>query len=65
MKNFINLTTPNGSRFIANINHIQRVIDNPGAGVDDNTYISGLTNNGGIYVKESYDTVLKLIEEAL
>jgi len=65
MKNFINLTMPNGSRFIANINHILRVIEGPGGGKHENTYIGGLTNNGGIYVRESYDTILKLIEEAL
>ena len=65
MKNFINLTTPNGDRFIANINHIQRVINDKGDRANETTYISGLTNNGGIYAKESYDTILKLIEEAL
>jgi hypothetical protein len=65
MKNFINLTMPNGSRFIANIRQITRVINSPGKNRNENTYIGGVTNNGGIYVKESYDIVLKLIEEAL
>jgi hypothetical protein len=67
MKNFIELTNPNGTKFIANINHILRVIDKSQEGdrPNENTYIGGLTNNGGIYVREKYRDVLFLIANAL
>lgn len=64
MKNFIKLTKPNGERITANINHIRNVCDVRGERKDENTYISGINNNGGMYVREDYNTVLTLIEKA-
>ena len=58
MKNFIELTNPNGEKFLAGVLHIQRIIDSKGDKPNENTYIGGLTNNGGIYVKETYKDVL-------
>jgi len=60
MKNFIELTTADGKKMIANINQIQRVIEEE----DGSAYISGITNNGGIVVREDYDLVLTLIKNA-
>ena len=60
MKNFIELTQPTGEKFLAGLLHIQRIIsigDKP----NETTYIGGLTNNGGIYVKETYKEVLEKI----
>lgn len=61
MKNFIELTNTNGEKFLAGLLHIQRIIDNKGDKPNETTYIGGLTNNGGIYVKETYKEVLEKI----
>ena len=58
MKNFIELTQPTGEKFLAGLLQIQRVIDSKGDKPNETTYIGGLTNNGGIYVKETYKEVL-------
>ncbi len=58
MKNFIELTNPSGEKFLAGVLHIQRIIEKP----NENTYIGGLTNNGGICVKETYQEVLEKIK---
>lgn len=60
MTHFIELTTPEGHIFLANVSHILRVIDNSG-----NTYIGGLTNNGGIYVRESYEDIQRALSNKL
>ena len=64
MKNFIKLTRPNGDVFMANINYIVRVEDTQGEKPNENTYIFGLSNNGGSYVREWYDQIITLIEKA-
>ena len=64
MKNFIQLTMPDGRMVTANINHIVSVIDTQGKYPNENTYIFGLSNNGGYHVVESYDKILTLIENA-
>jgi len=61
MKNFIELTQPNGEKFLAGLLQIQRIIDLKGDKPNETTYIGGLTNNGGIYVRETYEEVLKKI----
>jgi hypothetical protein len=61
MKNFIELTQPNGEKFLAGLLQIQRIIDSKGDKPNETTYIGGLTNNGGIYVRETYAEVLKKI----
>lgn len=61
MKNFIKLTTSDGKKMITNINQIQRVVEKE----DGSAYIIGISNNGGVLVREDYDTVLTLIEKAL
>jgi hypothetical protein len=61
MKNFIELTQPNGEKFLAGLLQIQRIIDSKGDKPNETTYIGGLTNNGGIYVRETYEEVLKKI----
>jgi hypothetical protein len=61
MKNFIELTSTDGSKFLAGLLQIQRVIDSKGDKPNETTYIGGLTNNGGIYVRETYAEVLKKI----
>ena len=64
MKNFIELTSEDGKKFLAGLLQIQRIIDDSkGKEPNQNTYIGGLTNNGGIYVKETYAEVLKKIED--
>lgn len=62
MKNFIELTNPNGEKFLAGVLHILRIIDSKGDKPNENTYIGGLTNNGGIYVRETYKEVLEKIK---
>ena len=57
MKNFIELTNTDGSKFLAGLLQIKRIIDKP----NGTTYICGLNNNGGIYVKETYKEVLEKI----
>lgn len=55
---FIELTQNNGVKFLANVHRIDRVIPEQKI---DGCYISGLTNNGGVNVKESYEEVLSAI----
>jgi len=62
MENFIELTAIDGSKFLAGLLHIQRIIDK-GDEPNVNTYIVGLSNNGGIYVRETYEEVLSKIDE--
>jgi hypothetical protein len=61
MKNFIELTSPTGEKFLAGLLQIQRIIDSKGDKPNETTYIGGLTNNGGIYVRETYKEVLEKI----
>lgn len=65
MTHFIELTTPEGHMFLANVSHILRVIDNSGNKPNENTYIGGLTNNGGIYVRESYKDIQKALYDKI
>ena len=55
--NFIELTMSDGTKFIGNINLLERV------GVDHNsaTYVVGWTNNGSFNVQESYEEVLEKV----
>lgn len=66
MTQFIELTMIGGNRFLANVNRIDRVFDEVvvlNGKHKHKTYISGLTNNGGFYIQESYEEVIaKLIE---
>ena len=65
MTHFIELTTPDGHMFLANVSHILRIINDSGKEPNENTYIGGLTNNGGIYVRESYDDIKKALYDKL
>lgn len=62
MKNFIELTRTDDLKFLVGVLHIQRIIDSKGKAKDENTYIFGLGNNGGVYVKETYQEVLEKIK---
>ena len=53
MNNFIELTMPNGTKFIGNINLLQRVFVND----KGNTCVVGWNNNGHFEVKESYEEI--------
>ena len=59
--NFIELTMSDGTKFIGNINLLERV------GVDHNhkTYVVGWTNNGSFNVQESYEEVLEKVNARL
>jgi hypothetical protein len=62
MKNFIELTSSTGAKFLASVYHIQRIVDIRGARADENTYIVGLNNNGGFYVRETYSEIVAMIK---
>jgi hypothetical protein len=59
--NFIELTNTDGSKFIGNINLLQRVC-RTSEGI---TYIIGWSNNGVIEVKETYEEVIAKINARL
>lgn len=65
MTHFIELTAPQGHKFLANVSQIQRILNNPGSAKNENTFISGLNNNGGIYVQESYEDIQKALNEKI
>ena len=58
--NFIELTTDDGVKFIGNINLLQRVA-NSGNDKNGKTYVVGWNNNGGFYVRETYEEVIKMV----
>ena len=58
--NFIELTQKDGSKFIGNINLLQRVIQ-----TEASTYVVGWNNNGGFEVKETYEEVIAKINARL
>lgn len=64
MKNFIQLTRPNGGVCMANINYIVSISDIKGERPNENTYVFGLNNNGGFFVVETIDQILTLIKNA-
>ena len=49
---FIELTHADGQKFLANVNHIQRIDEKP-----NGSYVTGLNNNGGFAIKESYKEI--------
>lgn len=57
MTHFIELTTPEGEKLLANVSQIKRILNSSGKEKNENTFIVGLNNNGGIYVRESYDDI--------
>jgi len=63
MAQFIELTTPEGNDFLANISQIKTIIDVQGRNKDENTFIVGLSNNGGTYVQELYPDIFKAIKD--
>jgi len=66
MTQFIELTMIGGNTFLANINQINRVVDEVSTENGKHkhkTYISGLTNNGGFYIEETYDEVIAKLKE--
>ena len=65
MGHFIELTTDNGDIFLANVSEIQRIINSPGERQNQNTYIVGLNNNGGFYIRESYEDIKKALYNKL
>jgi len=62
MKNFIELTSRNGEKFLAGLSHIQTIQEFKGEYENENTYIVGLNNNGGFFIKETYEEVLEKIK---
>lgn len=65
MTHFIELTSSEGYKFIANVSQIKRIVDTKGSDKNENTFITGINNNGGLYVKESYEDIQKSIYEKL
>jgi hypothetical protein len=65
MTHFIELTSSEGNKFIANVSQIKRIVDTKGSNKNENTFITGINNNGGLYVKESYEDIQKAIYEKL
>ena len=63
MAQFIELTTPEGNDFLANISQIKTIVDVQGRNKDENTFIVGLSNNGGTYVQELYLDIYKAIKD--
>ena len=59
--NFIELTMSDGTKFIGNINLLERV----GVDHNDKTYVVGWTNNGSFNVQESYEEVLEKVNARL
>jgi len=59
--NFIELTNTDGSKFIGNINLLQRVCRTS----KGTTYVVGWSNNGGFEVKETYEEVIAKINARL
>jgi hypothetical protein len=65
MTQFIELTMIGGNTFLANVNQINRVVDEVSTVNGKHkhkTYISGLTNNGGFYIEETYEEVIAKLE---
>jgi uncharacterized protein YlzI (FlbEa/FlbD family) len=60
MTQFIELTMIGGKTFLANVNQIDEVSIENGK---HRTYISGLTNNGGFYIEETYEEVIAKLKE--
>lgn len=59
---YIELTgTRSGKKFLANVNRADRFLDESGDKPNENCYVSGLTNNGGFYIRETYEEVKRLI----
>ena len=54
---FIELTHDSGEKFLAGLSHIQRLIDSKDKKPNQNAYIVGLNNNGGFYIRETYEEV--------
>ena len=59
--NFIELTMSDGTKFIGNINLLERV----GIDYNNKTYVVGWTNNGSFNVQESYEEVLEKVNARL
>jgi microcystin degradation protein MlrC len=62
MTHFIELTWK-GQKFLGNVSQIKCIDDRKSP--EGNTYISGLNNNGGFYVEESYEEIKTAIETQL
>lgn len=65
MTHFIELTMPNGDKFLGNISSINRIINTIGDNKNENTYITGLNNNGGFYIQERYEDIQKALYDKL
>lgn len=62
---YIELTsTRSGKKFIANVNKADRFLDEPGDKPNENCYISGLSDWGGFYIRETYKEVCDLLYDA-
>jgi hypothetical protein len=70
---FIELTDGNtGKKFLANVQLAQRFLDSEETisnsrsfeKANGKSYISGLTNNGGFYIRETYQEVKQKLIEA-
>ena len=59
---FIELTLMNGNKFLANIAKIEKVVENKET---NRVSITGLNNNGGFEIKETYTQVKNLIANAV
>jgi len=58
MAHFIELTAPDNTKFIGNVDLLLQVTK----ASDGNAIVLGWTNNGGKKVKETYEEVLKIID---
>ena len=65
MTHFIELTTPQGQTFLANVSLIHRIVDIQSDNPNGNTYIIGLSQPAGIYVRESYKDIQRALKQDL
>jgi hypothetical protein len=65
MTHFIELTTPQGQKFLANVSHIERLVELRRLNSNENTLIYGLTEPAGIYVREMYVDIQKALYDKL
>lgn len=65
MTHFIELTTPQGQKFLANVSRIERLVELQRLNSNENTLIYGLTEPAGMYVREMYVDIQKALYDKL
>ena len=65
MTHFIELTTPQGQKFLANVSRIERLVELQRLNSNENTLIYGLTEPAGMCVREMYVDVMRALSNKL